>query len=58
MKEHRVTILSTHILDLALDLCDEIVLLNHGVLEALPTEHLGREEFRAKIIEALQEETK
>ena len=32
-KQGRITIFSTHILDLALDLCDEIVLLSHGVLE-------------------------
>lgn len=33
MKRDRITIFSTHILDLALDLCDEIVLLNRGELE-------------------------
>ena len=32
LKQDRITIFSTHIMDLALDLCDEIVLLNHGVL--------------------------
>ena len=31
LKEDRITIFSTHILDLALDLCDVIVLLNHGI---------------------------
>ena len=30
LKDGRITIFSTHILDLALDLCDEIVLLSHG----------------------------
>ena len=30
LKEDRIIIFSTHIMDLALDLCDEIVLLNHG----------------------------
>jgi ABC-2 type transport system ATP-binding protein len=29
LKEGRITIFSTHILDLSLDLCDEIVLLSH-----------------------------
>ena len=33
LKKDHITIFSTHIMDLALDLCDEIVLLNHGVLE-------------------------
>lgn len=55
MKDNKITILSTHIMDLALDLCDEIVLLNHGKLELLQKEHLGTAEFRAKIIEALKE---
>src|SRR5699024_8001903 len=32
LKEGRITIFSTHLLDLALDLCDEIVLLHHGKL--------------------------
>ena len=35
LKQNRITIFSTHIMDLALDLCDEIVLLNHGVLEVV-----------------------
>ena len=55
MKDDKIIILSTHILDLALDLCDEIVLLNHGKLELLPKEHLGADDFRAKIIDALKE---
>ena len=32
LKQDRITIFSTHLMDLALDLCDEIVLLNHGEL--------------------------
>ena len=55
MKDDKIIILSTHILDLALDLCDEIVLLNHGKLELLPKEHLGADDFRTKIIDALKE---
>ncbi len=56
MKSKSIIILSTHIMDLALDLCDEIVLLNHGQLSVLSRDELGTEEFRAKIIEALKEE--
>ena len=56
-KEGRVIIFSTHILDLALDLCDEIVLLSHGELEAVDKSNLGSREFRDKIIEALREES-
>lgn len=54
-KEDRVVIFSTHIMDLALDLCDEIVLLNHGVLEVVDKADLGSSEFKEKIINALRE---
>lgn len=55
-KAGKVTIFSTHILDLALDLCDEIVLLSHGVLEPVEKNDLDSAEFREKIINALREE--
>ena len=51
LKQDRITIFSTHIMDLALDLCDEIVLLNHG-----EKTDLDSREFKDKIIAALREE--
>ena len=57
LKKDRVTILSTHILDLALDLCDEIVLLSHGRLELVHKEDLDDQELKEKIIAALREES-
>lgn len=56
LKAGRVTIFSTHIMDLALDLCDEIVLLNHGVLERVDKSNLDSHEFKDKIIAALRED--
>lgn len=56
LKQNRITIFSTHIMDLALDLCDEIVLLNHGVLEVVEKTDLDSREFKDKIIAALREE--
>jgi len=56
LKEGRITIFSTHIMDLALDLCDEIVLLSHGELEIVDKSDLGSREFKDKIIAALREE--
>lgn len=56
LKSERITIFSTHIMDLALDLCDEIVLLNHGVLEVVEKSNLDNREFKDKIIAALREE--
>lgn len=55
-KQGRITIFSTHILDLALDLCDEIVLLNHGELELVDKSNLDNHSFKDKIIAALKEE--
>lgn len=55
-KNDRIIIFSTHIMDLALDLCDEIVLLSHGELEAVDKQNLGNNEFKEKIIAALKEE--
>lgn len=55
-KEGRVTIFSTHILDLAIDLCDEIVLLSKGRLEPVEHAQLNDQEFKAHIIESLQDE--
>ena len=55
-KAGRITIFSTHILDLALDLCDEIVLLHHGKLETLEKRNLDSGEFKDQIIAALRED--
>ena len=56
LKGECITIFSTHIMDLALDLCDEIVLLSHGELEIVDKADLGSQEFKQKIIAALKEE--
>ena len=56
IKQDRITIFSTHIMDLALDLCDEIVLLSHGELEVVEKSDLDSREFKEKIIAALREE--
>lgn len=57
LKGGRITIFSTHILDLALDLCDEIILLSHGELEVVEKSNLDNQEFKTKIISALKEES-
>lgn len=55
-KQGRITIFSTHLLDVAVDICDQIVLLNNGKLEAIDKENLGSADFKEKIIEALREQ--
>lgn len=57
LKKDRIIILSTHIMELALDLCDEVVILSHGQLETVKKETLDSEGFKDKIIELLREET-
>lgn len=56
LKGGRITIFSTHIMDLALDLCDEIVLLHRGELEVVEKSNLDDQEFKEKIIAALKED--
>lgn len=56
IKKDHILIFSTHIMELALDLCDEIVILNKGVLEKIDKNNLDSKEFKNKIIESLKEE--
>lgn len=56
IKKDHIIIFSTHIMELALDLCDEIVILNKGILEKIETNDLDNEHIKNKIIEALKEE--
>lgn len=54
-KEGRITIFSTHLLDVAVDLCDEIVLLNHGKIEKIDINNLDDSAMKDKILNALKE---
>lgn len=56
IKKDHIIIFSTHIMELALDLCDEIVILNKGILEKVDKNDLDDTHFKNKIIEALKEE--
>ena len=55
-KKDRITIFSTHLLDVAVDLCDEIVLLHNGKLEPINKNNLDDNDFKNKIIEALKDQ--
>ena len=55
-KKNHILIFSTHIMELALSLCDEMVLLNNGVLTKVDKEKLNNEELRKKIINILKGE--
>ena len=58
IKNDHIIIFSTHILQLATDLCDEIVVLSNGVLEQVDQATLHSVEFEEKIVEMLQEDEK
>ena len=57
LKKDHIIILSTHILELALDLCDEIVLLNNKKLTEVEKNNLNTKKYKEKIIKELKEDT-
>ncbi|GFP75873.1 ABC transporter ATP-binding protein [Clostridium fungisolvens] len=56
IKTDHIIIFSTHILQLATDLCDEIVVLNNGILEELDNDILDSKDFEDRIMDILKEE--
>ena len=54
MKKKHIIIFSTHILEIAMDLCDEIVILNNGKLELIEKKNLNTKNYKDKIIKALR----
>ncbi|WMJ24415.1 ABC transporter ATP-binding protein [Paludicola sp. MB14-C6] len=56
MKQDHIIIFSTHILQLATDLCDDIVVMNNGKLEAVDSSMLKSPEFEQQIIDLLKDE--
>lgn len=54
-KKGHILIFSTHILELALSLCDEIVILNNGKLELIDKNHLNTKKYKDKIINSLRD---
>lgn len=56
IKKDHILIFSTHIMELALSLCDEIVILSNGILEKIDKNNLDNTEIKDKIINALKEE--
>lgn len=56
MKKDHIIIFSTHILQLATDLCDEIVVLSNGHLEGVDNVMLKSQEFEQRVIELLKDE--
>ena len=57
MKKDHIIIFSTHILQLAKDLCDEIVLLHGGNLSGVPEEIYHSVDFEEKLMQMLSDES-
>lgn len=55
LKKEHIVIVSTHMLELATGLCDDIVLLNNGKLSELDKHKKEEENFEAFIIEILKD---
>ena len=55
IKQNHILIFSTHIMELAVDLCDEIVILNNGKLSLITQEDLDDDAFQEKIIRVLKD---
>ena len=55
-KTQRITIISTHLMDLALSLCDEVVLLREGQLIAVPRGDLDTQAYQDCLLAALKGE--
>ncbi|WP_199825314.1 ABC transporter ATP-binding protein [Gorillibacterium timonense] len=56
MKRDHIILFSTHILQLAAELCDEVVLLHKGKLEPISADRLTSSSFEAELVELLKEE--
>jgi len=56
MRQDHIILFSTHILQLATDMCDEIVVLNDGELEQIDHNIIRSQGFEEKIIHILKDE--
>lgn len=57
IKKDRIIIFSTHILEIAMDLCDEIVIINNKKLEKIEKKNLDTKKYKDKIIKCLKDST-
>ncbi|MDO5520056.1 MAG: ABC transporter ATP-binding protein [bacterium] len=55
MKKDHIIIFSTHILQLATDICDEIVILHQGTLSGLKEEEIRQSDFEDRIFRMLED---
>ncbi len=56
LKKDHIIILSTHVLELALDICDEIIIINNKNFKVVDKEKLNNEKIKNEIIKILKEQ--
>ena len=56
LKKDHIIIFSTHILELALDLCDDIVVITNHNLESIQKKNLSDKKYKDRILNLLREE--
>ena len=56
MKQDHIILFSTHILQIAADICDEVVMLHGGKLTGLDSEQIRRPDFEEQVVRLLTEE--
>ncbi len=56
LKKDHIIIFSTHILELAMDLCDEILILNQKKLAKVEKSNLNTKKYKDKIISVLKDD--
>lgn len=56
IKTQHILIFSTHILEIAISLCDEIVIIHDRKLELIEKENLNQKDYKNKIIQSLRNE--
>ena len=56
LKKDHIIIFSTHILELAMDLCDEIIIIRNKQLELIEKENLNTKDYKDKIMKELRED--
>lgn len=55
LKDEHIIIFSTHILEIAMDLCDDIIILNNKKLELIEKSNLNTKKYKDKIINSLKD---
>ncbi len=56
LKKNHIIIFSTHILELAMDLCDEMVVLSNKKIEKVEKDNLNTKNYKEKIMKELKDD--